>query len=181
MLTTLRRGPGDEPSRDLRSLLLACHERIRHFTGVARRLGEAVTATPEDVAQACRVVHRYFTVSLPLHVEDEERSLLPRLTANPPPPELRRALEDMRGEHAATEKILAEALPIWAEVAEDPARWAPQRARLAWAARKLDEVFSAHLLIEETFIFPDLDRLLTPAARDEILDEMRARRAPPAG
>ncbi len=179
MLTPLRRGPADEP-RDLRAHLLACHQRIRQFSATARKLGDAAVS-PADAAEACRAVHRYFTVAMPLHHEDEERSLLPRLAAAKPSPELSRALEAMRVEHAAIDRAVEEAVALWDEVLADESAWIAARSRLVATGARLEELFAAHLLLEETFVFPALDTLLSPEDREAIVSEIRARRAQPEG
>ena len=69
-IETKRRGPVEE---DAVGLLVACHARIRSFTATALRLSQAVGAEPSEVADVAGAVHRYFTVALPLHVEDEDR------------------------------------------------------------------------------------------------------------
>ena len=62
-------------------LLLGCHARIRHFTAVAVKLAHALAATSDEIRQAAEVVHRYYSVSLPLHEADEDQTLRPRLDA----------------------------------------------------------------------------------------------------
>jgi hemerythrin-like domain-containing protein len=175
MLTPLRRGPAAEP-RDLRSHLLACHQRIRQFSHAARRLGDP-SISPSAAAEACRAVHRYFTVALPLHHEDEDRSLLPRLVAAGPSSDVSRALEAMRVEHAAIDRVLGEAVALWEAILADEAVWIAERSRVARAGARLEELFDAHLLLEETFVFPALDALLTPEDKEAIVSEIRARRA----
>ena len=68
-------------SEDAVDLLIGCHQRIRHFTGVAIKLAHAQGAEPEEVVQAAAGAHRYYTISLPLHEADEEETLRPRLDA----------------------------------------------------------------------------------------------------
>lgn len=179
MLTPLRRGPADQP-RDLRGHLLACHQRIRQFSATARKLGDP-SISPADAADACRAVRRYFTVAMPLHHEDEERSILPRLAAAGPPSDLRRALEAMRVEHAAIDRAVNEAVALWDAVLADPAAWIAARSRLEETGARLEELFAAHLLLEETFVFPALERLLLPEDQAAIVSEIRARRAQPPG
>src|SRR5574341_1715069 len=64
---------------DAVDLLLECHQRIRSFLGLALRLGEAWAAEPAEVADAAARVHRYFALALPLHAQDEDQSIAPRL------------------------------------------------------------------------------------------------------
>jgi hypothetical protein len=154
------RPASDEPE----ALLRDCHERIRRFAALAVRLA----ADEADATQLCQVaaaVHRYFTVALPLHVEDEERSIAPRLAASP-------ALATVRDEHRAHETLLARLIPAWEALTRDP------RARAATLdeARALEATLEAHLALEEREILPAVAALPERDQRD-IVAEMRARRA----
>ena len=51
-------------------LLLACHQRIRHFSEVALKIAHAHGVAETEIVQAAAVLHRYFTFSLPLHEAD---------------------------------------------------------------------------------------------------------------
>src|ERR1700739_2209571 len=91
--------PSTQPkSEDAVDLLIGCHQRIRHFAGVAIKLAHAQGATPEEVVQAASGVHRYYTVSLPLHEADEEETVRPRLNALSDE-KLRHALLAMTDQH----------------------------------------------------------------------------------
>jgi hypothetical protein len=154
---------------DPAGLLLDCHGRIRHFARLARRLA-AFPAAPAEVSEAAAAVHRYFTVALPLHVEDEERSVAPRLRGVIPEP-----VAAMAREHVAIERTLATLTPAWRALADDAARWRKLAAGLGAGARVLEELFSAHLAAEEELILPALGRL-SIEEQQALVAEMRARR-----
>jgi len=80
----------DQSPEDAFDLLLGCHQRIRHFTATAAKLAHAQGATADEIRMAAASVHRYYSVSLPLHEADEEDSLRSRLDA----------LGDQRVQHA---------------------------------------------------------------------------------
>src|SRR5690242_6505881 len=82
---------------DVFDALLDCHARIRTFLGLARRLAGDDPATETETRDAAAAVERYFTVALPLHVLDEDESLLPRLRGRNADLDLAIAL--MHGEH----------------------------------------------------------------------------------
>src|SRR3974377_561604 len=82
--------PSNQPPEDALDLLLGCHQRIRHFTATAKNLAHAQGATHDEIRMAAAGVHRYYSVSLPLHEADEEDSVRPRLDA----------LDDERVHHA---------------------------------------------------------------------------------
>jgi iron-sulfur cluster repair protein YtfE (RIC family) len=118
-------------------------------------------------------VQRYFAEALPLHVQDEEVSVLPRLIGRNV--ELDRTLSDMQREHTEHEPLLAELLVSAARL-----RAAPDdpRARLALAAaaEALAREFEPHLAREEALIFPAVNQLLTAGEREAIRAELRGRR-----
>lgn len=154
-------------------LLLECHGRIRQFVALAREAGERRDLTAADVAEACSRVERYFVEALPLHVRDEEDSILPRLSGRSS--ELDQALSKMQAEHQEHEPALARLLSACRAV-----RAAPDdplcRRELGQTAAALGHAFDGHLELEETVVFPALRDLLTEAARADITSELRARR-----
>jgi len=79
MLQILGASTHDPATGGPADLLLACHVCIRAFTALAGRLASADPAPDAEVAAAAQRVHCYHFVALPLHQEDEERSIAPRL------------------------------------------------------------------------------------------------------
>lgn len=182
MLLQIREGAprpdGPEPeAADPLAMLLSCHRRIRHFSALARRLGApgAIAASPEELAAAAAAVLRYFRVALPLHVQDEDCSLLPRLMPLDPAG-LETALRRMADEHLLIEEAIGRIAPHWQALAEAPARHSELRRHLDAGAAPLEDLFERHLTREETIVFPVLARLPSAALR-EIAAEIRTRRA----
>ena len=103
---------------ELLELLLECHGRIRQFVELARETGERPGSPAFDVVDACNRVERYFVEALPLHVRDEEDSILPRLRGRSA--ELDHALSEMRLEHRQHEPPLAELLSACRALREAP-------------------------------------------------------------
>lgn len=154
-------------------LLVECHGRIRDFLAMAEQVATRADLRPEDVADGCARVERYFTLALPLHVRDEEESLLPRLSGRDPAVD--QALATMRaqhGEHEAPLRALLAALDALRRAPADEARRRALGERVVALARD----FAAHLEAEEAVIFPALARLVPAAAQADIVGEMRARR-----
>ena len=165
--------PRAKAEDDLWGLLLACHERIRSFIALARAAGERSDASASEVRDACLRVERYFTEALPLHVRDEEESLIPRLGGHSP--ELDRNLLTMKEEHVAHDRTLGALLRAVSAVLDDPG--APEnRAELVAAADALGREFTEHLQLEEAVVFPEARRFLTPASQADIMYELRRRR-----
>jgi hypothetical protein len=140
---------------------LACHTRIRRFLTLAARLAEH----PDPEAAAA--VHRYFTVALPLHAEDEDLSLAPRLSGASR--EIDDTLALMSIEHRKIDLLLAELVPRWSQPTTPPL--------LAAGAAQLAALFAPHLDREERILFPAARRLLAPADLATLREELRARRA----
>lgn len=166
-------GKRDTRPDDIVPLLLACHERIRGFLELARRAATTDEATDAEVSEACRGVARYFLEAFPLHVLDEEDSVLPRLRGRDPA--IERSLEAMRLEHAAHEPAVRALLDALAALGAAPADRA-LRASLARVLGALEPDIARHLAEEEATIFPAL-AALPDAERAQIVAELRARRA----
>jgi hemerythrin-like domain-containing protein len=161
--------PSDQP--EAVTLLVACHDKIRRFLTTADRLASAEAAPDEDVSSACRSIVRYFTEALPRHSDDEDLSLAPRLRAAGWSGAF---LDEMTAEHGRIDDLLADLLPRWSAVAEEPGRRAG--AELEKPTRALRELFDGHLAREEAELLPRLREVLGDAALAEIAAEMRARR-----
>lgn len=156
-------------------MLLECHERIRRFSALAVKLA-TVDAPPEEISEVASRVHRYFTVALPLHVQDEELSIRPRLLALRPAPELADALAEMSREHIEIEDLLGECVQAWETLMADPSQRPALGPELARASRHLEELFGFHLAAEEENIFPAVRELLSPEVQEELAAELRRRR-----
>lgn len=170
-----KRPAGDQ---DVVDLLLECHERIRSFCEVAVRIAEAPRPSAAEIADAAERVRRYFVEALPLHARDEEESILPRLAGRDPG--LNQALVDMHREHGEHEPLLERVVALAGELARAPDRHAALARELGRVASELRAQFDVHLAAEERVIFPAIRALVSEADRRVMLEELRARRAPPA-
>jgi hemerythrin-like domain-containing protein len=159
---------------DAVDLLTGCHQRIRHFTDVAVKLAHAQNATPDEVCQAAEAVHRYYSISLPLHEADEEQTLRPRLAALAEV--VKHALLAMGDQHQAIDELIERLLPLLVLVKNDPEMIGEVGGEMCSITKALHEIFGAHLQMEEEVIFPAIRKGLSPAAQKEILREMQARR-----
>ena len=151
---------------DVTDLLLECHERIRYFVGLARRLATEADAAQQENADALSRVKHYFSEALPLHVADEEQTVLPRLYGKQP--ELDKALDAMELEHQKHERYVNDLVQ---------ACTAADRESLDRIATKLETEFLTHLQDEETLIVPAIKSLVTAEERQVMLAEVRARRS----
>jgi iron-sulfur cluster repair protein YtfE (RIC family) len=159
---------------DAVGLLLECHERIRAFLALARRVAGSGAAEQAAISEAADRVRRYFTQALPLHAKDEEESILPRLRG------LDRTvdheLEVMVREHAEHERPLRALVEACKVLGREPTRHADLAPQIATATEELERHFAGHLRREEEVIFPAVRRLLDRCSDSEIVKEIRARR-----
>lgn len=156
------------------ALLADCHERIRRFSALAMKLAKAPPETPPaELADAAAAVIRYFTIALPLHEQDEEASLAPRLGDRDLPDAARAALSALGPEHRALEETLAGLVPRWQAISEDPATIGEPLLPLS---QRLTALFDAHLQREELDLFPAARTALTATDLAALLREIRDRR-----
>lgn len=170
-------GIGKKPAgSDLVTALAECHDRIRSFSALACRLAEpsAIEAGSEQVAEAAEAVRRYFVLALPLHVADEEQTLMPLLAGRDAAVDA--AFEKMAREHAEHQPAVAALVEACDRIAREPAELPRMRERLEAVAQPLNAAFHAHLGLEESTIFPAILRLLSPAEQEEVKAAMRSRR-----
>jgi hemerythrin superfamily protein len=167
-------------SEDAVDLLLGCHQRIRHFTGVAVNLAHAQGATSDEVAQAAAGVHRYYSVSLPLHEADEEQTLHPRL-GSVADEALRHALLAMRDQHQAIDELIERLLPLLIMVKNNPDTLQIVGGEMCSITKALHEMLQAHLQMEEEAIFPAIRSLLSESTRQAMLREIQGRRKQGSG
>lgn len=173
MLTQIQSGQGGEETAI--SLLTGCHDRIRHFTGIAMRIAQNPDAPPAELSDAAASVVRYYTVALPLHEQDENESVYPRLRDAGPPADVAAANDAMLHQHAGLNEVVAELLPLWQEVQRNPAAIASFAAPLRERTLRLEALWQEHLRLEEEIVFPAMQRELA-AQLPAIAAEMRARR-----
>ena len=129
-----------------------------------------------EIREAADRLVRYFTISLPLHSEDEERSLAPRLLAKALPPELEKAVLAMRREHGPIHALVDELVPLWRRLVEEPRSLDALGAELRPLSHELKALFEPHLLAEERSVFVAARERLDAAEVAAIASEMRARR-----
>lgn len=176
MFTSIRLQQPAGRTKDAVDLLQDCHGRIRHFTGVAVRLCEAVQPEVDQVRDAATSVYRYYSIALPLHEEDENLSTYPRLFAAVPKGHLAQALDDMVAQHTEIDALVAELIPLWGELTEHPEQLDVLRESMAPRVGRLQQLWSTHLALEEETIFPAMREFLGPEPLAAILGEMKQRR-----
>jgi hypothetical protein len=172
--------PREKASRapaDGLALFVSCHARIRQASSTTIRLAAADGEAPEIIAQAAEAVRRYYTIALPLHAEDEDRSLGPRLVACADvDAAVADAVHRLAREHVAIEAEIAELVPLLEAVEREPSGLDAVRAAIGVLGERLRVAWDAHLGIEESVVFPAARRLLAPSELDAIRAEIGERR-----
>ncbi len=154
-------------------MLLECHVRIRTFSGLAVAVAEHADAPLVEVVDVCARVERYFAEALPLHVRDEEESVLPRLRGRSLA--IDAALERMHEQHEMHVELLQRLLVVSAALRAEPGD-ATARAALLGVARPLQSAFEQHLQAEEEILFPAVRALVSGEEQVAMVGELRARR-----
>ena len=167
--------PPNRPPEDALDLLLSCHERIRHFAATASRLAHAQGASHDEIRMTAAGLYRYFSVSLPLHEADEEHTLLPCLHALGDE-RVHHALLAMHDQHQAIDELLERLLPLVLLAERNPASLDQAGGEMCSITKVLEEVFRAHLQLEEEVIFPVIRTQLPDETRAAMLAEMQQRR-----
>jgi hemerythrin-like domain-containing protein len=162
---------------DAVGMLLACHQRIRNFTAIALRLADVESAAGPEIANAAAAVHRYYAIALPLHEADENQSVYPRLALRLTDTHEQASLQAMVDQHGPIDATVARLLPIWDELKTSPDRLAARAATLRADSQHLQNLWTEHLALEETIVFPLIRARLKAEDLRDIHREMKNRRS----
>jgi len=159
-------------------MLVDCHRRIERFLNVLSVVAERAQgrALSQEEAAAVQSALQYFRVGGQRHTADEEESLFPRLRAEGSDQTLSElaALESDHGDasdlHAVAETVYTD----WIAAGELRPE---QQSQLQSAVSKLASLYSRHIGIEESIVFPRAAKALGQKDLAEIGQEFRTRRA----
>lgn len=162
--------------RDVVEVLLEAHIEARQLVSMAESLSAgSATSGCRDTATT---ISNHVEWRLPMHCEDEESSLAPRLAGRHRVVDA--AIEQMKLQHLALEAPLARVRLLCRVLSRDISRLHALRFELGAAAKDLKERLAVHHALEESIVFPALKRLLYRDELESISSEMRARRLPSA-
>lgn len=161
----------DAAPADPVAAFLACHERIRTFTAGLERVAALPDLHDPRVPSAASRARRYFAEGLPLHGDDEDLSLAPRLRRVAP--ETGPLLDALEQDHRRIDVCLGTLLPMLRTLAEGDV---VPRAPFESEVRALSDLLLPHIAREEEELFPRCARL-TAEDRVAIALEIVARRA----
>lgn len=177
MITEIKLGaPATQVKRDAVDMLLACHQRIRNFTGIATRLAAVEGAGAPEIANAAEAVHRYYAIALPLHEADENDSVYPRLRERLTDQGERASLQSMVDQHGPIDAVVARLLPLWEKLKLQPELRTEYATALNEDSQRLQQLWTEHLALEEEIVFPLIRSRLTANDLRDIHREMKVRR-----
>jgi hemerythrin-like domain-containing protein len=162
------------------AMLAACHERVDASLTRLARIGEHVARHGADALarDAAADVMRYFDIAAPLHHEDEERHLFPRLAGDA------RWADEVRRLHAEHEALSDSWLRLRPQLASLHERGEVDADQLAQAASQFERDYRRHLEFEDRELFAAARRMFDEAADsseaiEQMGREMAARRGAP--
>lgn len=171
MLMTPSFRPRSRPTGDLVEALSSCHDKIRIFLAGLDRIVSLPDLGDPRVPEAAAQARRYFAEGLPLHADDEDLSLAPRLRlAVPASASL---MDDLARDHEAIHACLATLVIQLDALAQG--RQTPHSVLRA-TVTLLSGLLLPHIEREEAELFPMCAQLST-ADRRAISREIVARRA----
>jgi hemerythrin-like domain-containing protein len=158
-------------------LLSDCHRRVEMFLGSLKAIGENYEILDDEGERALQNALRYFRQAAPKHTADEEESLFPRL---------RRLEGDASAALSEIDRLEADhrwAAPLHDEVESIGALWIADRQlsegnreRFRCAVEQLQAMYSKHINIEDSVLFPVANQILPEHQKREIGLEMARRR-----
>lgn len=160
------------------AMLEACHQRVQRSLDLLRRLADYIDEKGHDASTraAAADVLRYFNLAAPLHHEDEEKHVFPRLQACDDAA-LRQAVQALQRDHAQMSAA-------WAAVREPLRQWTrPEATGRVGAAARADiahflALYASHIETEEGQVFPAAQAAMSADELAAMGREMQARRQP---
>ncbi len=157
-------------------MLGACHDRVRRSLSLLQRLIRHIDQNGHDEqsrSAAGDVLH-YFDLAAPLHHEDEETHVFPRLLQNADRA-MAATVQTLQGDHermTALWQTLRQALLLWrAAGPHQPVDEITRQTAASFCA-----LYATHLETEEGVVFPAAKALVDDATLVAMGAEMQARR-----
>lgn len=169
---------GDPGFDDPRDMLLACHEKVAHFSRLTLRLQAhlASNGADHDAIEAANRILRYFRIAAPLHHDDEERDLFPALLGlkeeglDPASTAALYAdIAQLECEHLQLDQMWSEISP-WLDSVASGQTLMPPVDLTAFV-----DLYHAHMQCEQNRVFPLTSRL-SATRRKQVCQHMARRR-----
>ncbi len=161
-------------------LLSDCHRRIEKFLEQMVRIARDSDGTglPDAERTALTTALKYFRGAAPLHTQDEERSLFPRLRVSQGSEMAAAfdALARLEADHDRADLLHAEVDALGEAWLTDGALQPADLGRLRAALQDLKSLYAAHIAVEDHEVFPLAGRSLAALLLEQVGREMAARR-----
>lgn len=161
-------------------LLFDCHRRIEMFLKMLQRVaserkGGELDAQHRDALEAAL---RYFSTAMPRHTADEEESLFPRLRQMnlPEAEEALKCIEVLEADHIAADRDHQRIDVLGRKWLADGHLSPLDLQEMAGLLDRLQQMYTRHIKVEDTSVFPAARRLLSDEQVREIGREMAERR-----
>jgi hemerythrin-like domain-containing protein len=170
----------DSSFDDPLGLLSDCHRRIEKFLAQLIRITEQARGGPltESLTEPMATALRYFARAAPLHTQDEEASLFPRLrdTRSPDATGALDALDRLEADHRVADASHAEVDALGNQWLRAGSLSTDEADRLLTVLRSLQALYARHIEVEDTAVFPLAGRLLEERDLATVGREMATRR-----
>lgn len=158
-------------------MLTDCHRRIEQFLNILATVAERAAGralTGEEAAAVGAALH-YFRTGGVRHTADEEQSLFPRLRAESGGEGLDK-LDALEADHETAADLHESVEQMYSEWMKNGAPSAERERELRAATDRLKGLYHAHIVVEESVVFPQAAKVLDHATIASIGQELRARR-----
>jgi hemerythrin-like domain-containing protein len=157
-------------------MLKDCHRRIERFLGVLCLVVESSRGISLTVAEseAVQGALQYFRTGVRRHAEDEEKSLSPRLRSSDG-----NSLEEicrLEGDHREANELHGSVERLYSTWIASGELGLQGRLQLRAETRRLKQLYSDHILLEETIVFTRAAQLQDSHAIAAMGTEFRLRR-----
>lgn len=170
----------DNSFRNPLGLMSDCHRRIEMFFDRLLEIARADRGgrLSESRREALDTALRYFAAGAPLHTQDEEESLFPRLRAEGSPAALAaiKVLEALDEDHRAAEAAHLEIDTLGRRWLADGTLGAEEAERLIDLIVSLRETYRRHIDVEDNLLFPLAGKVLAAEVIEKVGREMAERR-----
>jgi hemerythrin-like domain-containing protein len=157
-------------------MLKDCHRRIESFLGILcvvvdRAQGRGLTDEERDAVKAAL---QYFRTGGQRHTADEEESLFPRLLASDA--DSLEEISRLEGDHREANDLHASVERLYSTWIASGELTSSDALQLKFRTERLKQLYSDHIVVEETIVFARASQLLDSHAIAAIGTEFRFRR-----
>lgn len=158
-------------------MLQDCHRRIERFLSLLHQIGTSATerALTSEETQAVEAALEYFRTSGPKHTADEEESVFPRLRSSIAGDELQ-YVERLERDHDHADHLHDSVDLLFSSWITNHELRPKDQQLLRENLEQLLSIYTEHIKLEETVIFPLAARQLSPDAIKAIGQEFQQRR-----